>query len=647
MAKRDREKVGTLPTTSSTRFPPLDEDTGMPMGWACVTIGDVTAGKIAQQEPVGEGEFRYIDIGSVDNGAKRITEAKAVPVAKAPSRARQLVVTGDVLVSMTRPNLNAVAAVLPEHDGATASTGFDVLRTNGSVLPEWLFRIVRSRTFVEAMTVLVQGALYPAVRPADIRAFPFALPPVAEQQRIVARLEALEARSSRARAALDAIPLLLDQARKSILSAAFRGNLTTEWRGTNGDSTTAAKLLMELRNAHRDSTTKSRANAAQATEGVHELSSEYIPESWAIAELQDVCHPTKPICYGILMPGPHRDDGVPYVRVADFPKDYIRLETIRKTTAEMHAKFSRSRLAEGDLLLSIRGTVGRIAVVPPELRGGNITQDSARLSIHELVSTEFVAAMLRSPDTQNRMQRAVKGVAVRGINIGDVRPLQIPLPPLDEQREIVRRLEIAFARLDAAAEAHAAAVAELDRLDQALLAKAFRGELVPQDPADEPATVTLQRLRTPREVFDPFAYLLQFIPALLRASGGALPFARTLEGCALLLGPRDLIRLLEPIGGAPARQHFEKFAQPLKDGSFEPVLRQLIQSGAITHDAKRGHPLRLVEAKAPPVAPLIAEDARHVASVLALVPNEALETVAPAQVRKLCAKPAATLLATM
>jgi type I restriction enzyme S subunit len=476
---------------------------------------------------------------------------------------------------------------------------------------------------------------------------PFLLPPVTEQRRIVARLETLEARSLRARSELDAIPSLLTQARQSLLASAFRGDLTAGWREKNSVSATGEELLAELRGAHRESKAKSRANAAQATEGVHELSGDALPESWAVAELHEICRPSKPICYGILMPGPNRDEGVPYVRVADFPDDFIRLQTIRKTSVEMDAQFSRSRLAEGDLLLSIRGTVGRVAVVPAELNNGNITQDSARLSIHEFVSTHFVAAMLRAPDTQRRMQQAVKGVAVRGINIGDVRPLQIPLPPHEEQIEIVRRLDAAFARLTAAAEAHASAVAELDRFDQALLARAFRGELVPQDPADEPAAVTLQRLRTAREVFDPFAYLLQFIPALLRAGGGALPFARTLEGCAMLLGPRDLIRLLEPIGGATARQHFEKFAQPLKDGSFEPVLRQLIQSGAIIHEAKRGHMLRLVETQAPPIAPIIAEDARHVASVLALVPDDALETVAPAKVRKLCAKPAATLLANM
>ena len=111
--------------------------------------------------------------------------------------------------------------------------------------------------------------------------------------------------------------------------------------------------------------------------------------------------------------------------------------------------------------------------------------------------------MLRAPDTQRRMQGAVKGVAVRGLNIGDVRPLQIPLPPLAEQHEIVRRLEAAFARLDAAMAAHAVAMAELDRLDQSLLARAFSGSLVSQDANDEPASVLLDRFRAEHSFTSP------------------------------------------------------------------------------------------------------------------------------------------------
>jgi type I restriction enzyme S subunit len=152
-------------------------------------LDEITDPKIDQAGPPPSGEFTYVDISSVDNSAKRIVEPKRLPADSAPSRARQGLRSGDVLVSMTRPNLNAVALVPPELDGAIGSTGFHVLRARDNVLPQWLYYGVQTRQFVGAMSELVQGALYPAVRPKDIRAFDLPVPGLGEQRRIVAELE--------------------------------------------------------------------------------------------------------------------------------------------------------------------------------------------------------------------------------------------------------------------------------------------------------------------------------------------------------------------------------------------------------------------------------------------------------------------------
>jgi type I restriction enzyme S subunit len=131
----------------------------LPDGWAKTTLGEVTAQKVTQGAP-SPGSFRYIDIASVSNVTKQVTDAKLIPSAKAPSRARQHVKMGDVLVSMTRPNLNAVAKVTQDFDSSVASTGFHVLRAI-EVEPDWLLSLVKSRSFIDAMSRLVQGALYP------------------------------------------------------------------------------------------------------------------------------------------------------------------------------------------------------------------------------------------------------------------------------------------------------------------------------------------------------------------------------------------------------------------------------------------------------------------------------------------------------
>ena len=121
------------------------------------TLDKLTVPKIEQTGPLAVDEFVYVDISSVDNKTKRIVDPKRLLVTEAPSRARQRLRAGDVLVSMTRPNLNAVAMVPPELNGAIGSTGFHVLRANDDVDPRWLFNAVQSRDFVQTMEDFVQG----------------------------------------------------------------------------------------------------------------------------------------------------------------------------------------------------------------------------------------------------------------------------------------------------------------------------------------------------------------------------------------------------------------------------------------------------------------------------------------------------------
>src|SRR5579859_2470710 len=136
-----------------------------PRGWARACIGDLVT-SVDQVGPRG-GQFTYVDISSIDRSAKTIATPQVIATSAAPSRARQTLSAGDVLISMTRPNLNAVALVAAEYDGAIGSTGFCVLRAV-QVEPRWLFYAVQDYSFVSAMVEVVQGALYPAVRPKDI-----------------------------------------------------------------------------------------------------------------------------------------------------------------------------------------------------------------------------------------------------------------------------------------------------------------------------------------------------------------------------------------------------------------------------------------------------------------------------------------------
>ena len=135
-------------------------------------------------------DFVYVDISSVDAKQKRISEPKNIPCSSAPSRARQLLESTDVLVSTVRPNLNCVAYVSGELEGAIASTGFCVLRPNKQALDSrYLFHWVQSEAFIGDMVSKSTGASYPAVSDSIIHASEIPLPPLEEQRRIAAILD--------------------------------------------------------------------------------------------------------------------------------------------------------------------------------------------------------------------------------------------------------------------------------------------------------------------------------------------------------------------------------------------------------------------------------------------------------------------------
>lgn len=324
------------------------------------------------------------------------------------------------------------------------------------------------------------------------------LPPISEQTRIAAKLNELLAQVDILKARIDCIPALLKRFRQSVLAAAVSGRLTVEWRTNNASMDKGSELHQQIKNSHAAEGGHPRGNASNPTEEAHDLSPDDLPDSWDIAELRDVCVPGRPITYGILKPGPELEEGVPYIRVADFPGNKLNMTNIKKTSHEIDQQFKRARLVEDDLLLSIRGSVGRLIKIPASLEGANITQDTARLSVSPLVSTDFVYWALLADSTQRRMKNATRGVAVRGINIGDVRALQIPLPPREEQTEIVRRVEQLFTLADQLETRIGLAKSRINHLTQSILAKAFRGELVPQDPSDEPANVLLERIQAQR-----------------------------------------------------------------------------------------------------------------------------------------------------
>lgn len=421
----------------------------LPQGWALTSIDSVTT-KAAQKIAGVEETFTYIDIGSVSRETKQIIDPEELLGKNAPSRARQLVKAGDVLVSMTRPNLNAVALVPDTLDEQIASTGFDVLRPI-AVESRWLFAAVRTADFVQAMTDLVQGALYPAVRPRDIRSYEISLPPLAEQNRIADKLDAMLTRLDAARERLDRVPVLLRRFRQSVLAAATGGVLTEDWRG--GKEMEWETLI--LKDVAADFSYGSAAKSAKSGK-------------------------------------------VPVLRMGNIQNGLLDWEDLVYTSDMV--EIAKYKLSMGDVLFNRTNSpelVGKTAVFRGE-REAIYAGYLIRVRCSEKLLPDFLSFCLNGPTGLHwRWEVKTDGVSQSNINATKLAAFEFELPPIDEQREIVRRVEALFALADRVQAQYETARARVNKLTSSLLAKAFRGELVPQDPNDEPAEKLLERLSGP------------------------------------------------------------------------------------------------------------------------------------------------------
>lgn len=222
-AKR-RAALAQLDTLTQSIFLDMFGDPATnPKEWPRLQLGDLSD-KVKTWNPTSkpQDEFIYIDIAAIDQVRKRITGARRILGTDAPSRARQQVCTGDVLISTVRPNLNAVATIDDHLDGATASTGFCVLRPRETrINSAYLFALVRHDAFIGAMVRQASGASYPAVTDAIVRAWLAPCPPIELQREYARRMKGLARVQARGEASLDEFEGLF----ASLQHRAFRGEL--------------------------------------------------------------------------------------------------------------------------------------------------------------------------------------------------------------------------------------------------------------------------------------------------------------------------------------------------------------------------------------------------------------------------------------
>ncbi|WKT92438.1 restriction endonuclease subunit S [Brucella anthropi] len=328
--------------------------------------------------------------------------------------------------------------------------GFKSLTLFGGISGEFTRHYLKwSKPYLES---LASGTTFLELSGSKLQQVPFPLPPLAEQKRIVAKLDALNAKSARTRTELARIETLVSRYKQVVLSKAFSGERTREWP------------LLPL-----------------------DLLSE------------------------VIFDGPFGSNLKSADYTADGPR-VVRLENIgarefieEKRTHISEAKFrslARHALQASDLLFS--------SFVSEEIRACLFPADTDFQAINKAdcfcirldaakINPQFALLQLTSETTYRHFVQQVHGATRPRINLSQLKNYSLLVPTVEEQHEIVRRIESAFDKVDRLAREVKRALELVARLDEAMLAKAFRGELIPQDENDEPAEHLLARIRAERE----------------------------------------------------------------------------------------------------------------------------------------------------
>lgn len=491
---------------------------------SCIPLAEWVDPDIDRNGPKGIGEFFYVDIGSIDRASKQILDAQSIAIAKAPSRARQVLKANDVLVSMTRPNLNAVAIVPSHLDGAIGSTGFHVLRAKNAE-PKFLYYAVQTQDFIQGMCLKVQGALYPAVRPSDISAF--CLPPfsLGYQRKLVARIEELFSELEAGEENLRKARRQLGVYRQSLLKQAFEGKLTEKWRTQNPTKLESpAQLLARIQSARQsyyeeqlkdweaavkawESAGRKGKRPAKPSEPGSFESKEFegfeVPPGWVVEQIGN--------CPTDALIGLVRSADVQHAGPAGFR--YIKMDRVDMQgntdleadvfvdcTSDEVARFS---LRKGDIIFNTRNSaelVGKVGIVRRDPETSTVYNNNLmRLRLPDCLDPLFVGLQLCAQPFRQRMEKVKKATtSVAAVYGKDFWPLPLVLCPLPEQQEIVRLLDEQFEVIERNEREIDAALKRSEALRQSILKRAFTGRLVPQDPSDEPASQLLTRLRAER-----------------------------------------------------------------------------------------------------------------------------------------------------
>jgi len=444
--------------------------------------GDRSRNYPSRQHRVASG-VPFINAGHLSAGRVSLTSMDYIPRDRFDMLTQGKTRDGDVLFCL-RGSLGKTALVTNIGIGAIASS-LVIVRPNRATLPKFVYHYLSSPAIEEQIRIFDNGTAQPNLSSKNLGQFQMLLPPLSEQGRIVAAIEEQFSRLDAGAAALQRAQQNLKRMRAAILHAAVFGHLTGEWGPAHparlGDSD--------------PNISESRCDDPGDTTHLPRL-----PHDWHWTNLG-----------AVIAEGPqnglylHRSSygrGKSILRINDFQPGWTRAKAdLHLVAADSEAK-ELFALHPGDLVINRVNSMthlGKCMVVKPDFDGVLFESNMMRIRLDQTLVPEYVEMYLRSvPGRSLLVKNAKWAVNQASINQKDVRATPLPLPPLGTQKRIVTIFNQTISTVSPVDAYIEASLQRSYSLRSAVLADAFSGTLVPQDPEDEPASILLERIAAER-----------------------------------------------------------------------------------------------------------------------------------------------------
>ena len=437
----------------------------LPDSWAVATINDICdiqTGKKDVNQGNPEGKYYFFTC------------------AAEPLRSDEYTFEGE---SILLPGNGANVGLVLYYDGKFDLYQRTYVLNNFSIYGKFLYYYLLS--FWEYSLINKQyGSATNYIRLSNITQMQIRIAPLNEQKRIVEKIELIQERTKIVKRELENIKVLLKKLRRSLLASAFRGDLTKDWRANHPDIEPAEVLLERMK---KNSTQKKQKSDNRKLPDPFK-----IIENWQWVTLFDIC---TSITDGDHQAPPKTKEGVPFLVISNINKGNLDFSNTRYVPEDYYEKIQEHRKPQqGDIIYSVVGSYG-IPVLIETDRKFCFQRHIALFKINPLMNNHYLLYALKSDFVYNQATDVATGTAQLTVSLTELRKIKIPLAPLEEQKEIVRKLEKMMKFADQVEERVKEAEEKLNKFNQSVLAKAFRGKLVPQDPNDEPASVLLGKIQ--------------------------------------------------------------------------------------------------------------------------------------------------------